>query len=162
MDILDNTAVDHFGHCFFLEDGGEKGNWFEGNLGMLTRKGVITPSDDHPTTFWIVSPLTTLINNVAAGSDGKEGFGIWYLFPDEPVGPSRPLGLFGFEEAKYPPISKFFNNYAHSNGDSGLALFKRLDDNHGLIGCSTYEPRMDKEDRFSNYDPVVFDTFTGI
>ncbi len=31
------------------------------------RKGFVIESDDHPTTFWITSPLTTMINNSAAG-----------------------------------------------------------------------------------------------
>ena len=94
VDVLDNVAYDHYGHCFFLEDGGEKGNVFIGNLGIGTRKGLLTPSDNEPSTFWITSPKTTLIDNVAGGSDGWMGVGIWYLFPDQPVGPSFGLGLF--------------------------------------------------------------------
>ncbi len=32
-----NAAVDHHGHCFFFEDGGEQRNILNGNLGMGTR-----------------------------------------------------------------------------------------------------------------------------
>ena len=53
------------------------------------------PSDNEPTTFWITSPATVLKDNVAAGSDSSKGVGIWYLFPDQPVGPSENLTLYG-------------------------------------------------------------------
>ena len=66
--VENNVAFDHYGHCYFEEDGGEKGTIIKGNLGLGTRKGRLTESDDEPTTFWITSPLTTLENNAAAGS----------------------------------------------------------------------------------------------
>ena len=96
MDVINNVAFDHYGHCFFLEDGGEKGTVLESNLGLGTRKGLLTPSDNEPTTFWITSPSTILKDNVAAGSDSSKGVGIWYLFPDEPVGPSTPFNFFRY------------------------------------------------------------------
>ena len=43
--IQDNVGYDTRGHCFFTEDGGEKDTVFNGNLGLSTRTGVITPSD---------------------------------------------------------------------------------------------------------------------
>ena len=45
MLIQDNVGYDTRGHCFFTEDGGEKDTVFNGNLGLSTRTGVITPSD---------------------------------------------------------------------------------------------------------------------
>jgi hypothetical protein len=80
---------------------------FDHNLGLGTRPGFLTSSDSEPATFWITSPLTTFTNNAAAGSDGSTGHGIWYLFPDEPVGPSAGLGFFARKEAKYTPITLF-------------------------------------------------------
>ena len=65
----ENVAVDHIGHCYFLEDSAEKDTWFEGNLGMGTKIGYLTEGDLEPSTFWITTPVTTLINNVAAGSN---------------------------------------------------------------------------------------------
>lgn len=53
-----------------IEEGGETGNTFIGNLGMRTRK--VTKriaddeSDDRPATFWITNPNNNYINN--AGS----------------------------------------------------------------------------------------------
>ena len=98
MDVIDNVAFDHYGHCFFLEDGGELDNSFERNLGLGTRKGLLTPSDNEPSTFWITSPRTSLIDNVAAGSHSHMGVGIWFLFPDEPVAASAGLGLFAYAD----------------------------------------------------------------
>ena len=37
VDVSDNVAYDHYGHCFFLEDGGEMGNKFDHNLGLGTK-----------------------------------------------------------------------------------------------------------------------------
>ena len=80
-----------------------------------------------------------MLNNHAAGS-GMKGVGIWYLFPDAPVGPSVGL-FFKKREAKHTAITLFENNVAHSNGQLGLGVFRRLREDHGLLGCSTYNPR---------------------
>ena len=41
--ILENNVVyDIMGHAFFLEDGIETGNIFDGNLGFLTRASQVT------------------------------------------------------------------------------------------------------------------------
>ena len=39
--VEDNVAYNTFGHCYFLEDGGEKNNTFHHNLGLVTKKGNI-------------------------------------------------------------------------------------------------------------------------
>ena len=41
VDVLSNVCVDHVGHGFFLEDGGEKYNLIKGNLGMGTKVSII-------------------------------------------------------------------------------------------------------------------------
>ena len=156
---------------------------FDGNLGLTTRKGFLTPSDvevftlNHhfptgivycikklhfqPSTFWLTSPLVTVVNNAAAGSDQK-GVGYWYLFPDAPVGPSTGLGFFKEREAKHIPVTEFRNNVAHSNGNLGLGVFRRLREDHGILGCQTYNPRVDPFDSKSELVPAVFTDFTGI
>ena len=83
------------------------------------------------------------------------------MFPDEPVGPSKGLGFFAKKEAKRTPILSFKDNSAHSNGNTGLALFRRLSKDHGVIGCSTYSPRVNATDRLSEMVPVIFDGFHG-
>ena len=114
-----------------------------------------------PSTFWITSPLTTFTNNVAAGSDYAKGSGIWYLFPDDPVGPSEGMGFFGHREAKRTPIGLFENNVAHSNGKIGLRFDKRLGQIHNILGCSTYDPRDDPTDRKSDRVAITLNGFTG-
>ena len=116
--VENNVAYDTFGHCFFLEDGGEKRNVFDRNLGIGSRKNDLTPSDERPTVFWITSPETQLTNNVAAGSDIHKGIGIWYLFPDEVVQPSKEIhdleGVFyDRKEAKHTPILPFEVRFIH-------------------------------------------------
>ena len=75
--LEDNVAFSTYGHCYFLEDGGEKNNSLHHNLGLVTRAGNTIPSDRMPATFWVTSPLNVLTDNAAAGS---EGMGIWYIF----------------------------------------------------------------------------------
>ena len=43
--IQDNVGYHTHGHCFFEEDGGEKDITFDGNLGLSTMTGLVTPSD---------------------------------------------------------------------------------------------------------------------
>ena len=47
LQVLNNVAYDTFGHCFFIEDGGERDNLIKGNLGLVTRKGFLTPVDKN-------------------------------------------------------------------------------------------------------------------
>ena len=48
--VQDNVAYDTYGHCYFTEDGGEKDTTFNGNLGLSTREGIVTPSDKEVTS----------------------------------------------------------------------------------------------------------------
>ena len=60
-----------------------------------------------------------------------------------------------------PFMARFFNNAAHSNGNTGLAVNRRLGEGHTIIGCSTYTPLVDPSDKRSEYQPIYFDTFHG-
>ena len=102
-----------------------------------------------------------MVGNHAAGS-AQKGVGIWYLFPDKPVGPSADQGFFQHREAKHTPITLFENNVAHSNGNIGLALFRRLREDHGILGCSTYNPREEPLNRKSELVPAHFNGFIGM
>jgi len=68
--VEDNVCMDHVGHGYFLEDGGETGNVFKHNLGLITRRPseemALIPSDIQqgeaargPSTFWISNPDNT-------------------------------------------------------------------------------------------------------
>ena len=102
-----------------------------------------------------------MVNNAAAGADNRDGVGFWFLFPTSPIGISACLDLFEKLEAKRTPITKFEGNTAHSNGQLGLAVFRRLREDHGLLGCSTYNPRSDPLDKRSELVPAIFTDFTG-
>ena len=135
--VQDNVCYDNLGHAYFLEDGAETGNLFEGNLGVLTKKAPagqeLLPSDVNPATFWITNPDNTYRRNVAAGS---KGFGFWYALPVSPTGlstgsPARP---------RETPLREFTDNVAHSNANTGL----NVDDGpnpDGTTGTAHYAPR---------------------
>ena len=104
--VENNVAYNNVGHCFFLEDGVEHGNQFVHNLGILTKcnptrrvirqtapfgatdgtnfkrparsQGVLIPSDNTASTFWITNPDNTYRDNVSAGS---EATGFWFALP---------------------------------------------------------------------------------
>lgn len=59
----------------------------------------------------MTNPLVYFKNNVAAGG---EGTGIWFLYPERPLSPSRELGLMEAGEAKRTMILEFSNNVGHS------------------------------------------------
>ena len=88
---------------------------------------------------------------------------MWYIFADYPAGPSANYSIFELEEMKHTPLHQFKDNVAHSNGQAGLALFKRLGPNHEILPCSTYAPNYNPTDLKGGppFAPVVFDGFIG-
>ncbi|XP_067664214.1 cell surface hyaluronidase-like [Haliotis asinina] len=155
--VQDNVGYDHLGHCYFLEDGGEKRNVFDGNLGVGTRKGSILPSDDKPATFWMTSPSVYLRNNVAAGG---EGVGIWYVYPDEPMGPSFGLGFFQKNEAKHTALLEFNNNVAHSNLQ-GMFMDGIVEPDETVGDNNHYDAREDPLNTTSPFKEVVLYRLTA-
>ncbi|KAK3087473.1 hypothetical protein FSP39_006382 [Pinctada imbricata] len=110
--------------------------------GMLAINNVRTPS-----TFWIVNPLTNVRNNVAAGS---EHTGFWFLFPDEPLGPSRTLQMMHYDEARHTPILEINNNVAHSNivvrQFLRINIDQKLMDDYSVGSVNYYQPRFNASD----------------
>ncbi len=133
-----NVCYDHIGHGYFLEDGIETRNTFEGNLGMLTRVPPagrrLIASDATPATFWITNPDNTFRANHAAGS---QGFGFWFGLPEHPTGLSATTAVWPTQT----PLREFRGNVAHSNGHSGL----HVDDGPTTVGDGLrtmwYRPR---------------------
>ena len=115
--VSNNVAYSTMGHCYFLEDGGEKNNTLHRNLGLGVRPGTTIPSDRKPSIFWVTSPLNNLIGNHAAGSTHM---GIWYIFGTNVTGPSADLGLFEYMEAFKTAILKNEDNVVHSCGETGF------------------------------------------
>ncbi|XP_060567854.1 cell migration-inducing and hyaluronan-binding protein-like [Ruditapes philippinarum] len=151
VQLYENVAFSVFGHTYFLEDGAEKATIFRGNLGAETRKISNDFDTDRgkPTTFWITNPKTLMVDNVAAGS---EGFGIWYTFPIEPVGPSEGLA-YELDEAKHTALWTFDNNVVHSNHLGGYNFdFIMKNEDGEVAACMNYETR---ENPFDDTSPGV-------
>lgn len=144
--VTNNVAYDTFGHCYFLEDGGEKNNTIHHNLGLVTRKSTTIPSDRMPATFWITSPLNEVTDNHAGGS---EGMGIWLIFAPNVTGPSAYESFFQPMEAFRTVIRTPKNNVVHSNEDTGFMFGHYLDadqDFQGPGGTDKCDPRKDPLD----------------
>ena len=118
--IQNNVCFSHYGHGFFLEEGNEVNNVFDGNLGFSSKvvpngRQILTTdrtSDNvgryaAPSTYWISNPSNTYKNNVAAGSDGS---GFWFGLKDAA---HKPDGLTAAPNAT--ALGLFENNLAHSS-----------------------------------------------
>jgi cell surface hyaluronidase len=122
--VRDTVAFDAVGHCFFLEDGSERGNLLEGNLALMIKRpppeAALLPSEDHalgPAAFWITHPDNRLIGNVAANSQGT---GFWYALPERPTGMSAHHPEYADVRPRQAPLGVFRDNVAHSNRANGL------------------------------------------
>ncbi|XP_062576125.1 protein DDB_G0287365-like [Saccostrea cucullata] len=167
--LLDNVCYDTVGHGFFMEDGGEKHTYFRGNLGLgqqdfvgtpvLGQTGAIpTDQGKGPATFWITNPITTVINNVAAGS---QGVGMWFVYPDIPTGPSRTKNFMQEMEARRTKIKLLKNNVFHSNANSGLFIDNIEFDNLTVSGYNMYNPLENPKDLSSKPVPAVIERITA-
>ncbi|XP_052812651.1 cell surface hyaluronidase-like [Mya arenaria] len=163
VQVIDNVCYDHLGHGYFLEDGGEKNNTFDGNLAMNTRKGTgfLEPMDkERPAGFWITNPKTYFRNNVAAGG---EGMGIWVVYPNAPLGPSAFIDppLMKDLEAQRTPFSEFVNNAAHSQDNFGVFIGGRLKADRTTHCCNMWQPRVNTSDPDSEPLIISLSKITG-
>ncbi len=121
--VEDNVCFDHIGHGFFLQDGGETGNLFKHNLGLVTRKPqeslALTPSDIQggqasrgPSTYWISNPDNTFVGNAAAGSDG---LGFWYDTDRTVTGESASFPRYQGVSPMHAKFGEFRDNRVHSS-----------------------------------------------
>jgi cell migration-inducing and hyaluronan-binding protein len=119
--IQGNVAYDTIGHMYFLEDGVERYNVFDRNLGLLVRRpqNPLIQSDVEnnfgPSVFWISNPNNTFRGNAAAGSAGT---GFWIDLAERPTGPSSNVNMNPTREA----MGEFNNNTAHSNYSFGVFI----------------------------------------
>jgi hypothetical protein len=136
--VADNVCYDFLGHGYFLENGNEKYNVFDHNLGVLARRPAVplpgtnpelpletdyreATASNGPAVFWISHPLNTFTNNSAAGGQGS---GYWYHLMPTPYDPRNEPGGSDLEpDGKAPKDSQFgvFDNnraYASRQGFS--------------------------------------------
>jgi hypothetical protein len=92
--------------------------------------------------FWVTNPQNTLAHNAVAGGTH---FGYWYYLLDR----SRDIN------SEYcpnkMPMGTFFNNSAHSCGQTGLWVYPSYTPKKQTYGCSYYEPP----------SPALFQKFTS-
>ncbi|XP_069120731.1 cell surface hyaluronidase-like [Argopecten irradians] len=160
LTVMDNVGYESLGHCYFLEDGGERRTVLDGNLGASTRKSTLISSDSRPTTFWITNPNTILRNNVAAGS---QDVGYWFIYPDTPTGPSADKGFMQYQEARYTAITECSNNAAHSNKHTGFFIDFQIHPTTGDIWLTSnrYSPKVDPLNPKSADKPAIIDRLTS-
>ncbi|XP_053374771.1 cell migration-inducing and hyaluronan-binding protein-like [Mercenaria mercenaria] len=158
--VMDNACYYHMGHGYFLEDGGEINNTFDGNLAISTLKGTgqLEPSDTRPAAFWITNPLTYILNNNAAGG---EGTGIWVIYPLEPLPPSREFNIMEPYEARKTNLLQFTNNVAHSYTFNGIHIGGRIEESRETHCCNIWQPLLDPKVNSSGPINVYFKYLTG-
>ncbi|KAK3583750.1 hypothetical protein CHS0354_022782 [Potamilus streckersoni] len=155
--VKDNVCYRSLGHSYFLEDGGEKYNTFDGNLALGTLKAKLIPSDSDPTAYWMTNPLNSLINNAGAGGEGK---GIWYIYPESPLGLSATENFMAAGEARRTAISLFENNVVHGY-ESGLFIDDKLASDGQMSCCNDYKPLEDPSNSSSPYKKVSLIALTA-
>lgn len=184
--VENNVTFNTVGHCFFLEDGIEKGNQFVRNLGIQTKchptlpcdptnlgpfkvadgknfltkgqasKDVLLPSDNTVSTFWITNPDNIYRDNVAAGSDQ---IGFWLALPQHPTGAFEGSEISKTVWPRRTQIREFKGNVAHSNFD-GL-MGDRGPKPDGTFATSGYIALEDPTDANSPQVGNVIEDFTS-
>jgi cell migration-inducing and hyaluronan-binding protein len=157
--VQNNVTYNTVGHCFFLEDGIERGNQYVHNLGILTKchpdgkpciptnlaaagepragtngqaaKDVLIPSDNTASTFWITNPDNIYVDNVAAGS---EATGFWMSLPEHPMGAFLDTDISKATWPRRTRFREFKGNVAHSNYDA--FMFDRNETPNGTFSVT--------------------------
>jgi len=145
LQVENNVTYNNVGHCFFMEDGIEKGNEYIGNLAILTKCHTSKPCD--PTNLAPFGSTDDLLNFKTEGQSdpevlipsdntassywitnpdntyignvaaGSDATGFWFAFPDHPTGAFE-----GSDDSlnTWPARTKFREfrgNVSHSNFD---------------------------------------------
>jgi len=144
VNIQGNVAFNSSGHCYFLEDGSERGNTFDSNLGVLMTAvpnedpNVLLFSDNRPSVFWITNPNNTWTNNAAVGGT----FGYWFSMPLSPTGTSAAKYLANdpWVRPRWTPLGKFDSNVAHSCNQNGIHMDDMVTEPLADTELASYNP----------------------
>ena len=151
--VKNNICQDIKGHAFFLEDGSERRNVFEGNLALSARaphpakqlqlherSGI---NLQGPAGFWLTNPDNIVRNNHAGDNTGN---GFWLSFPRKPLGLSALVPI----EPLYLKLGVFEFNTAHSNNGPGILLDLIPIDAAGNTEHAGYVPLADGMEKHRN------------
>jgi cell migration-inducing and hyaluronan-binding protein len=181
--VENNVTYNNVGHCFFLEDGIETGNWFVHNLGIMTKchptlpcvptnlvigtsqpagqdsRNVLLPSDNTVSTFWITNPNNHFVDNVAAGS-GQIGF--WIALPVNGIGQFNDTDVGKNTFPRRSPLATFKGNVSHSNFDGMMFDRGPRPDNHfSVVGSNYHTARANPADPESERIETLIEDYTG-
>ena len=181
--VENNVTYNTVGHCFFMEDGIEKGNQVVKNLGIQTKchptlpcdsthlgpgrppsngqssEHVLLPSDNTASTFWITNPDNIYRDNVAAGSDA---IGFWFALPVHPIGAFEGTEISANTWPRRTKVREFSGNTAHSNFD-GFMFDRgpRPDNTFSVVGSNYHVSYADPTDTNSEMLVSHFEDFTS-
>jgi cell migration-inducing and hyaluronan-binding protein len=182
LKVENNVTFNTVGHCFFLEDGIEKGNQFVRNLGIQTKchptlpceptnltiahqstagqksKNILIPSDNTASTFWITNPDNIYRDNVAAGSDAV---GFWIALPQHPTGAFEGSEASKSSWPRRMALREFSGNVAHSNFDSLMFDRGPAPDGTFTVGGAGHIAYTDPADTSSGAVRSVVDNYTA-
>ena len=181
--VENNVTYNNVGHCFFLEDGIETGNWFVHNLGIMTKchptlpcvptnlvigtsqpagqesKNVLLPSDNTVSTYWITNPGNHFVDNVAAGS-GQIGF--WIALPVNGIGQFDGTEVGQNTFPRRSALGTFKGNVSHSNFDGMMFDRGPRPDNHfSVVGSNYHTARVNPTDPDSPRMETLIEDYTG-
>ncbi|PRP73194.1 hypothetical protein PROFUN_03508 [Planoprotostelium fungivorum] len=148
--VKQNVAYKTYGHCYFLEDGSETNNTFDGNLGVYAKLMYppLIPSDVQPSMFWITHPQNIFKNNAASSTH----VGYWIIPPNTPLGLSAKVWP-DMQPGRASFIQPFADNVAHSCYKDGLQVEDGQDSAGNLVqGKSSWSLGPSKADNvFSRF-----------
>ncbi|PRP83870.1 hypothetical protein PROFUN_08901 [Planoprotostelium fungivorum] len=139
--LQDNIGYNTFGHCWFLEDGGEHGNQFIRNWGARIQNMAqpLLVSDSQASAFWVSNPNNTFIDNVASGSF----IGFWFVMPVKPLRKSAVFWpdpkVMSPQRTSLPP-NGFHGKVIHTIYQDGVQCSGFEADDAGNIGSGSWQP----------------------
>jgi hypothetical protein len=147
--LQNNICYNIVGHAIFLEDGVERRNLIERNLvlkvrnpakgkQLLTHEGAIFSGGSSG--FWITHPDNVLRDNIAADAEGN---GIWYAFPERPLGIFKKASIFS---PQHTVFGSFARNVAHSNNEFGFQMDWVPTNDAGDVAPDSYRPTANGKD----------------
>eukprot|EP00039_Didymoeca_costata_P018192 m.332487 g.332487 ORF g.332487 m.332487 type:complete len:4620 (+) comp16956_c0_seq1:136-13995(+) len=171
--VQNNVAYHVMGHTYFVEDGDERYNVFDNNIGIFTRPShLMLKSDTGPATFWTAIPTNYWRHNVATDSEDR---GAWFELVDQGITleflnnsfhNNKGIGFRNYPNYSPPSPQYFHNNSYFKNGGNGL-FYKQGGDNHhvfskfALNGVDVFWTKYKTHDE-SRYIPNIQDcTFWG-